>query len=146
MTGCGKAAWGKLFRAGLGIGLGVLATAMLAAAPVRAADTDFPFNTELTLDARPMAGSKRLPTLEIGPSGEVRVGLWCKTLQGQFSVANDTVIFIPGPAQDPGCAADRAAADEALVGALTAATGWKRQGDLLTLNGPVTLRFRVNTN
>ncbi|TAK48376.1 MAG: META domain-containing protein [Xanthobacteraceae bacterium] len=135
------------FVTGLGTGLGGLAlVAVVACGPVLAADTEFPFNTELTLDARPMQGSKRLPTLEIGPNGESRIGLWCKTMQAQFSVANDTVIFIPGPLQDPGCPAGRAAADEALIGALTAATGWKRQGDILTLSGAASLRFRVNTN
>lgn len=131
------------------------AMAALSAAPLvfgmgigaaSAQDAQFPFGAELTLDANPMRGSKKMPTLEIGAAGEAKVDLWCKRTQGQFSVAGDTVIFIPGPLQDNGCPADRAMADDALFGALSAATNWKRQGDVLVLTGATTLRFRLNTN
>lgn len=126
--------------------LGVLLVVAPAVPEVRAADGEFPFGMELTLDANPMRGSKRLPTLEIGQNGEARVELWCKGAQGQFSVANNTVIFIPGPLQDRSCAPDRAMADDALYGALAAATAWKRSGDILTFTGATSLRFRLNTN
>jgi META domain len=107
---------------------------------------EFPFGMELTLDAAPMSGSKRVPRIEIGDDGGVQIDLWCKSATGRFSVANNSVIFIPGQIQDNGCPADRAAADDNLLAALSAVTGWKRQGDWLTLTGPRVLRFLLLTN
>jgi len=107
---------------------------------------DFPFGMELTLDAPPMRGSKRVPRIEIGANGEVQLDLWCKSASGQFSVANDSVIFLPGQVQDNSCPADRAAADDGLLATLSEVTGWKRQGDQLTLTGTRPLRFLLLTN
>ena len=59
------------------------------------ADDGFPFGMEMTLDAGRMPGSKRVPNLDIGDSGEVVLELWCKGGKGQFSVAGNTVIFVP---------------------------------------------------
>ncbi len=126
----------------------MLAAALLivgAKAP-RAQDSGFPFGMELRLDANPMPGSKRVPSLEIGANGEVVLELWCKGGRGQFSVANDTVIFIAGPMPERACPPERATADEALLRALGEATNWTRQGDILTFKGARALRFRVNTN
>lgn len=111
-----------------------------------AAQEGFPFSSELTLDAAPMRGSKRIPNLEIGRSGDVIIELWCKGARGQFSVAGDTIVFVPGPVDDRGCPADRAAADDALLAALAETTAWRRQGEALVLIGPKQLRFRLNTN
>ena len=110
------------------------------------ADEEFPFGLEMTLDVARQPGSKRLPTLEIGDNGEVVLELWCKGGKGQFSVAGNTVIFVPGPLQDRACAAARAQADDDLVAALGEAATWKRQGDLVSFLGPKPLRFRINTN
>jgi hypothetical protein len=107
---------------------------------------DFPFGMGLTLDAAPMRGSKRVPTLEIGDSGEVQLDLWCKSATGQLSVAGDSVVFVPGQVNDNSCPADRAAADDNLLAALSEVTGWKRQGDWLTFTGPKPLRFQLLTN
>jgi hypothetical protein len=107
---------------------------------------DFPFGMEFTLDAPPMRGSKRVPRIEIGADGQLQLDLWCKSASGQLSVAGDSVIFVPGPVQDNGCPADRAAADDGLLATLSAATGWKRQGDQLTFTGPRSLRFLLLTN
>ena len=71
------------------------AAAGLLACPANA-DEGFPFGFEMTLDALPQPGSKRIPTLEIGDNGEAKLDLWCKTGTGQFSVAGNTVIFVPG--------------------------------------------------
>jgi hypothetical protein len=114
------------------------------ALPVRA--EDFPFGMGLTLDAPPMRGSKRVPLIDIGNNGEVKLDLWCKSATGQLSVAGDSVVFVPGSVQDNGCPADRAAADDNLIAALSEATGWKRQGDWLTFTGPHPLRFQLLTN
>lgn len=114
---------------------------------VRAQAVDgFPFGMEMTLDAAPKPGSKRIPNLEIGTGGQTTLELWCKGGKGQFSVAGNTVIFIPGPLEDRGCPPDRAQADDALIDALSKITTWKRQGDEVTFIGPTTLRFYLVTD
>ena len=122
-----------------------LTAAAFGTAPAQAA-SEFPFGTEMTLDAAPQPGSKKIPTLEIGDSGEAVLDLWCKSGKGQFSVANDTVIFVPGAMEDRGCTTARAQADDALVASLSDAARWKRQGDFVSFVGAKTLRFRLNTN
>jgi META domain len=108
---------------------------------------EFPFGSEMTLDAPPMRGSKRIPVIEIGDSGEVQLDLYCKRAQGRFSVAGDSVIFIPGMSDGANCSPDRAQADDALLATLSAATNWRRQGDYVTfVGGPRPLRFHLNTN
>ena len=72
------------------------AVAMLAVSTLARAEDGFPFGTEMTLEALPQAGSKRIPNIEIGDHGEVVLELWCKGGKGQFSVAGNTVIFVPG--------------------------------------------------
>ena len=123
----------------------ILMAAAVNAVPVRA-EEGFPFGFEMTLEAARQPGSKRLPTMEIGDSGEVTLDLWCKGGRGQFSVAGNTVIFVPGPLQDRACPAARAQADDDLVAALSEAATWSRQGDLVSFNGTKSLRFRINTN
>ena len=51
-----------------------LAAAVMTAGPARA-DDGFPFGFEMTLDAARQPGSKRIPTLEIGDNGEVKLDL-----------------------------------------------------------------------
>ena len=111
-----------------------------------ASEEGFPFGFEMTLDALPQAGSKRIPTLEIGDNGEAKLDLWCKSGTGQFSVAGNTVIFVPGQLQDRGCLPARAQADDELVASLSEATTWRRRGDSISFTGTKSLRFRLNTN
>jgi hypothetical protein len=126
---------------------GVVAVLLMSGAPLAAAlANDFPFGMEMTLDALPMPGSKRVPDLDIGDNGDTVLELWCKGGKGQFSVAGNTIVFIAGTIQDRNCPAARAQADDELIAALSAATNWRRQGDLITFIGPKTLRFRLNTN
>jgi heat shock protein HslJ len=122
-----------------------LAAGMFGAVPAHA-EEDFPFGFEMTMEVAPQPGSKRMPTLEIGDNGEATLDLWCKSGKGQFSVAGNTVIFVPGPMAERGCAPDRAAADDETVAALTQAATWKRQGDLVSFIGTRSVRFRINTN
>jgi hypothetical protein len=110
------------------------------------AEEGFPFGMEMTLDALPQPGSKRVPDLDIGDNGEVVLELWCKGGKGQFSVAGNTVIFVAGPIEDRACSPARAQADDDLVAALTDTTTWRRQGDFVSFTGSRTLRFRLNTN
>ncbi len=121
------------------------AVSLTGYAPAYAA-SEFPFGLEMTLEVRPQPGSKRIPRLEIGDNGEAQLDLWCKAGKGQFSVANNTVIFVPGAMQDGGCTPERAQADDALVSALAEAATWTRQGDFVSFVGATTLRFRLNTN
>ncbi|CCD95157.1 conserved exported hypothetical protein [Bradyrhizobium sp. ORS 375] len=124
---------------------GVIAALLMSGGPVAAAE-EFPFGMEMTLDALPQAGSKRVPDLDISDNGETVLELWCKGGKGHFSVAGNTIVFIAGQIDDRNCPAARAQADDELIAALSAATNWKRQGDLITFIGPKTLRFRLNTN
>jgi META domain-containing protein len=114
--------------------------------PPARADDGFPFGLEMTLDAARQPGSKRIPNLEIGDAGETRLELWCKGGNGQFSVAGNTVVFVAGPMEDRNCPEARAQADDELIAALSEATTWKRQGDLITFVGAKSLRFHLNTN
>ena len=123
----------------------VLAMAAFNSVPASAED-GFPFGFEMSLETAPQPGSKRVPTLEIGDNGEATLDLWCKSGKGQFSVAGNTVIFVPGPLQDRSCPSARAQADDDLVAALGEAATWKRQGDLVSFIGTRPLRFRINTN
>ncbi len=100
----------------------------------------------MTMEVAPQPGTKRMPTLEIGDNGEATLDLWCKRGKGQFSVAGNTVVFVPGPMEERGCAPDRAAVDDETVAALTQAATWKRQGDLVSFIGTRSVRFRINTN
>jgi hypothetical protein len=110
------------------------------------ADDGFPFGMEMTLDGARMPGSKRVPDLDIGDSGEVILELWCKGGKGQFSVAGNTVIFVIGEMENRPCPPERAQADDDLIAALGDAATWKRQGDVVSFIGTKTLRFRLNTN
>jgi heat shock protein HslJ len=118
---------------------------VLGSVPVRA-DDGFPFGFEMTLDTAPQPGSKRLPTLEIGDNGEATLDLWCKGGKGQFSVAGNTLVFVPGEMQERACAPGRAEADDQLLSALSEATTWKRQGDSVSFIGTRSLRFHIDTN
>jgi hypothetical protein len=125
--------------------MAALFVSTLALGPARA-EEGFPFGMEMTLDALPQPGSKRVPDLDIGDNGEVVLELWCKGGKGQFSVAGNTVIFIASQIDDRNCAPGRAQADDDLLATLTASTSWKRQGDSIFFIGPKTLHFRLNTN
>jgi hypothetical protein len=124
----------------------VLAVLASVSAIQARAEEGFPFGMEMTLDAPPKPGSKRIPDLDISDNGEVVLELWCKGGKGQFSVAGNTVIFVPGPIDDRACPSARAQADDDLIAALSEVTSWRRQGDLVAFIGSKTLRFRLNTN
>lgn len=115
-------------------------------ASVDAAERGFPYNSELIMDAKPMRGSKRVPMLVIGARGEATIEGWCNNVKAQLVVAADTVTILTGASTEQPCASERVRADEELMAALTEVTHWRREGDLLTLRGVKTLRFRTMTN
>jgi hypothetical protein len=126
-------------------GVALLLLTSVSSIPARA-EEGFPFGMEMTLEALPQPGSKRIPDIEIGDNGEVVLELWCKGGRGQFSVAGNTVVFVAGPMQDRACPPARAQADDELVAALSEATTWQRRGDSVAFIGSKALRFRLNTN
>jgi len=124
---------------------GLLGAAVLASLPAHAAE-EFPFGLQMSLDAAPQPGSKRVPNLDIGDAGETLVELWCKGGKGQFSVAGNTIVFVAGAMESRNCPPARAQQDDELLAALTEATTWQRRGDAITFLGAKPLRFRLNTN
>lgn len=144
MSGKSMMAIGRI-RRGAAVAALVSMASMPASTPAMAQE-EFPFGFLMTLDAARMPGSKRIPSLEIGDNGEVSLELWCNGGKGQFSVAGNTIIFVPGAMESRNCPPDRAQADSDLLTALSEATTWKRQGDVVTLIGSKSLRFQINTN
>ena len=130
----------------LGLCLVLCAYAAGVTAPGFAQETEFPFDGELILDVRPMPGSKRIPNMDIAADGKIALEMWCNRVDGQVVVAGDTITVMVGPPTDRPCTPDRAQGDAALLEALNAVTNWRREGDLVRLIGPKTLRFRVPTN
>jgi heat shock protein HslJ len=119
---------------------------VLAVVTAAQAQSDFPFDRDLVLDARPMRGSKRVPILSIDESGRAQIDLWCKRGEGQATIAGDTITIMPGAMNDEPCTPERAQADENMIVALTQVTGWSRRGDIVTLTGATPLRFRAAAN
>jgi hypothetical protein len=111
------------------------------------ASEPFPFGSELMLDAAPMQGTKRMPMLEIDDNGTTTIDLWCTSVQAQTTVGGDgTITIVPGATQPVQCTPERESIDQDLIAALTQATNWRRNGDVIELSGAATLRFRLMTN
>ena len=116
------------------------------AGPGSAQQNEFPFNGELILDVRSMPGSKRIPNMDIAADGKIALEMWCNRVDGQVVVAGDTITVMTGSPTDRSCPPERARGDAELIEALSAVTNWRREGDVVRLIGPKTLRFRVPTN
>jgi heat shock protein HslJ len=110
------------------------------------ASEQFPFGSELMLDAAPMRGSRRVPMIEIEDDGTASIDLWCASLKAQATVDNSAITIVPGAAQPAQCDPDREARDADLLAALAQVTGWRRSGDVVELTGATPLRFRLMTN
>ncbi len=129
---------------GRAFALGLVCCVMFAA---RArAQEDFPFEHELLLEAHPMKGSKRIPSLSVESDGTATVDLWCNSMQAQISVNGEAISISAGEKSNQSCAPERQQADEDLAAALIAVTSWRWDGESLLLIGPKTLRFRQQTN
>jgi hypothetical protein len=117
-----------------------------------AAERGFPKDGEFLLEAKPMKGSKRIPMVEFESQEGAAFELWCNRVHARFVVVGTTVTIIldaPSPPQyaAPGqCDPDRVQADEDLVAALQQVESWQRQDDLLVLQGPQALRFRLSSH
>ena len=110
----------------------------------------FPFDQELVLDAPPMRPGKRMPVLTVEPGGNARIDLWCKTVTARVEISDAAVKIEAGPLPDElpamqsagQCAPERLQADEELLSTLTQATGWRREGNAIVLEGSRALKFR----
>jgi heat shock protein HslJ len=127
---------------------GLLACLIVAAgmSAAIAAERSFPEDSVLLLEARPMKASKRVPILQIESRGEARFDLWCNRVPAQFVVVDDTITILLGTPTAQQCDPERMQADEDLLAALQQVSTWRRQDDLLVLEGERTLRFRISTN
>jgi heat shock protein HslJ len=111
-----------------------------------AQQSDFPFDSEMFLDARPMPGSKRIPNVEIAANGSIAVELWCNRVEGQVVVAGDTITVMVGQPTDRPCTPAQTQRDADLLSALNEVTNWRREGDSVLLVGAKTLRFKAATH
>jgi hypothetical protein len=112
----------------------------------------FPFDRTLVLDTAPMPPVKRVPLLTVEEDGEATIGLWCKTVRGRVEVNGAAIRIeaeplpeaLPRYMVDGQCTEERMRADQDMLAALTQATGWRRQGEGVVLEGPLPLRFRAS--
>jgi hypothetical protein len=111
-----------------------------------AADSPFPFGTELMLDIEPLYGSKRVPMLQIEDNGTAAIDLWCASVHASATVGETSITIVAEPAEPAQCTPERQSGDETLLAALSQVTNWRRDGDVIELIGPTTLRFRAMTN
>ena len=120
----------------------------IIAAPVvpAVAQSEFPYDHDLMLDARAMRGGKRVPVLSIEQNGRAQIDLWCKRGGGQAAIAGDAITITVGAMKDEPCTPERAQADEEMLAALAGVTNWSARGNAVTLSGAKTLRFRAATN
>jgi heat shock protein HslJ len=100
----------------------------------------------LMLEAKPMKGSKRVPILQIESRNEASIELWCNTVPAQMVLADNTITIILGSPTEKQCDPDRMQADQDLLEALQQVTTWRRQDDLLVLQGERSLRFHLSSN
>jgi heat shock protein HslJ len=112
----------------------------------RAADRSFPYDSVLLLEAKPMKGSKRVPILQIESRGDAAIDLWCNSVPAQLVVADATITIILGSPTAKQCEPDRMQADQDLLEALQQVVSWRRQDDLLVLQGERSLRFHLSSN
>jgi hypothetical protein len=126
----------------------VLVAVVLLGLPglARAADNAFPFGTELMLDVEPLYGSKRVPMLQIDDDGTAAIDLWCASVHASATVGENSITIVAEPAGPAQCSPERQSGDETLLAALSQVTNWRRDGDVIELIGPTTLRFRAMTN
>jgi hypothetical protein len=112
----------------------------------RAAETAFPFGTELMLDVEPLYGSKRIPMIEIDDNGTATIDLWCASVHASATVGETSITIVADQPQPAQCTPERQTGDQDLLTALSQATTWRRDGEVIELVGPTKLRFRAMTN
>src|SRR3954447_4801971 len=92
--------WGRVTAGGSALMLVAAAMLLMAMDFAATAQSEFPFDREMLLDARPLPGSRRVPILEIGIDGRAQVDLWCRSGGAQVAVAGPSIRFNLGPLRD----------------------------------------------
>jgi heat shock protein HslJ len=124
----------------------LVASVFVAFATPAIAQGIFPFDQEMLLDVRPLAGSRRVPMIEVAPDGGAQISLWCHDGSGQVQVTGDAIKFTLGPMSEENCTPERTQRDEELATALAQVTQWRMEDDVVVLAGPMELRFRLSTH
>src|SRR5438876_8796438 len=101
------------------LNLPAAATVLLMTTVIAFAQSAFPFDRELLLDARPLPGSKRVPILEIGADGRAQIDLWCRSGAGQVVVTGMTIKFILSTMREDSCTSERVQRDEEMAAMLS---------------------------
>ena len=60
--------------------------------------------------------------------------------------SQNSITIVAEPAEPGQCTPERQSGDQTLLAALSQVTNWRRDGDVIELIGPTTLRFRAMTN
>ena len=102
------------------------------------------------LDVAPMGKVRRVPSVTISADGTARLELWCRTAMARVAVDGPDIQIAPAPLSealpqymsDGQCSPARMAADADLIGALAQVSRWQVAGGVVTLDGPLALRFR----
>jgi hypothetical protein len=128
------------------LGFFVAAVLLCPLGAAGAADNAFPFGTELMLDIEPLYGSKRIPMIEIQDDGTATIDLWCASAHASATVGESSITIVAEPPEPAQCTPERQSGDATLLAALSQVTNWRRDGDVIELIGPTTLRFRAMTN
>jgi heat shock protein HslJ len=137
--------WGRRWW-GQSVAVAAIGGGMLVGLTAKALAQTFPYGTELLLDANPIRGSKKIPSLDIGQDGTADIDLWCNAVKARLVVAANTITIITGEMSMRQCLPERARADQELLAALNDVTTWRMEREALVFTGSRTLRFRVQTN
>jgi hypothetical protein len=124
----------------------LVATLLAAGMFPAAAETAFPFGSELMLDGKMMRGHKRLPTIAIEQDGAVAIDLWCGSVRAQATIGAGTIALTPVARDNGQCDAERIAGDDDLLDTIMHMTKWRRSGDTVEFSGAATLRYHLMTN
>lgn len=129
-----------------------VATLLALLAVPALANEVFPYDRQMMLDVAPMGKVRRVPNITIEEGGATTLELWCKTVGAQATMSGGQIQIVPAPLPDAlpqymsdgQCSPERMDADVNLLNAFAQVTSWSRAGGVLTLEGPVALRFRAS--
>jgi heat shock protein HslJ len=136
---------GQLWRV-RAVAIAAVSGGMLVGLTANALAQAFPYGAELVLDASPMRGSKKIPSIDIGQDGTADIDLWCNAVKARLVIAGNTITIITGDMPARSCPPERARADDELLSALNEVTTWRMESEALVFAGSRTLRFRMQTN
>jgi hypothetical protein len=124
----------------------VTATIATATVTALAAESAFPYGSELMLDGKTTRGRKRLPTIAIEQGGAAAIDLWCGSVRAQATIGAGTISFAPIARDNGQCDPERIAGDDDLLDTIMHMTKWRRSGDTVEFSGAATLRYHLMTN